>query len=64
MMGKEGLRQIVSGVAGSSAFSLLVPQYTDRGVYGAPWAIVASFVLRGVIYSVYFKGGWWKSRMA
>jgi putative MATE family efflux protein len=39
-----------------------LPQWTDWGVYGVRWAMVTGIVLRAVIYSIYFKGGWWKTR--
>jgi putative MATE family efflux protein len=39
-----------------------LPQWTGWGVYGVRWAMVIAIVLRAVIYSIYFKGGWWKTR--
>ncbi|HJX13872.1 MAG TPA: MATE family efflux transporter [Dehalococcoidales bacterium] len=35
-------------------------QYTDLGVYGVRWAIVASTLAGAIAYTVYFKMGRWK----
>ncbi len=40
----------------------LLPKYTDLGVYGVRWAIVASLVVGALIYMVYMPGGRWKSK--
>jgi len=37
-----------------------LPKITNLGVYGVRWGIVAAIVVRGVIYSIYFKLGRWK----
>ncbi|MBN1664135.1 MAG: MATE family efflux transporter [Deltaproteobacteria bacterium] len=39
-----------------------LPQWTDLGVYGVRWAGVIAIVIRGLVYAVYFKGGYWKRR--
>ncbi|MBN1381360.1 MAG: MATE family efflux transporter [Deltaproteobacteria bacterium] len=40
----------------------LIPKWTDLGVYGVRWAGVIAIILRGLIYAVYFKAGFWKRR--
>lgn len=39
-----------------------MPRWTDLGVYGVRWAGVIAISLRGLIYVVYFKAGYWKGR--
>jgi Na+-driven multidrug efflux pump len=40
----------------------VLPQWTDLGVFGVRWAGVIAIVMRGLVYAVYFKGGYWKRR--
>jgi putative MATE family efflux protein len=39
-----------------------LPKYTTLGVYGVQWAIVIALVIRGVVFALYFRMGWWKRR--
>jgi putative MATE family efflux protein len=38
----------------------ILPRYTDLGVYGIRWAVVAGIMLRAILYPVYFRMGRWK----
>lgn len=40
----------------------ILPRVTDLGVYGVRWGIVMAIVLRGVIYTIYFRHGRWKHK--
>jgi putative MATE family efflux protein len=46
----------------SITLAYFLPRFTDLGVYGVRWAMVIGILVRAVIYSVYFKGGWWKNK--
>ena len=39
-----------------------LPRFTNLGVYGVRWAIVASIIVRAVIYTTYFRQGRWKRK--
>ena len=38
----------------------LLPEFTDLGVYGVRWALVAGVLAGAVLYITYFKLGRWK----
>jgi len=40
----------------------LLPQFTELGVYGVRWAIVAGMVVSGVTFVIYFRLGRWKRK--
>jgi len=40
----------------------LLPKYTDLGVLGVRWAIVAGMVVGSIAYVIYFKMGRWKHK--
>ena len=40
----------------------LLPHYTNMGVYGVRWAIVAGAVTATIIYVIYFVSGRWKHK--
>jgi len=44
------------------SLAYILPHYTDLGVYGVRWAIVAGQLTRAVIYPTYFKLGRWKRK--
>ena len=48
------------GVAITLAFVL--SRYTDLGVNGIRWAMVAGIVVRAIIYTTYFKSGRWQRK--
>ena len=39
-----------------------LPKYTDLGVNGVRWAMVAAMVIRAAVFAVYFKTGRWKHK--
>ena len=39
-----------------------LPRITNLGVYGVRWGIVAGIAMRGILSSLYFKWGRWKSK--
>ena len=39
-----------------------LPKYTDLGVNGVRWAMVAAMVIRAAVFAVYFKTGRWKRK--
>ncbi len=42
--------------------AFLLPRFTDLGVYGVRWAIVAGWVAGATAYAIYFRMGRWKRR--
>jgi Na+-driven multidrug efflux pump len=40
--------------------AFVLSRYTDLGVYGIRWAIVASTVVGTIVYLIYFRLGRWK----
>ncbi len=39
-----------------------ITNYTNLGVFGIPWSIVAAIVIRGIFFSSYFRMGRWKHK--
>jgi len=42
--------------------AFLLSRFTDLGMYGVRWAIVAGFVVGAIVYIIYFKLGTWKRK--
>jgi putative MATE family efflux protein len=42
--------------------AFLLSRYTDLGIYGVRWAIVAGFIVGAIVYTIYFKLGMWKHK--
>jgi len=42
--------------------AFLLPRFTNLGVYGVRWAMVAGAISGAIAYLVYFKVGWWKRK--
>ncbi|MFC1958126.1 MATE family efflux transporter [Chloroflexota bacterium] len=40
--------------------AFFLTRYTDIGVFGVRWAMVASTTVSGIFYTIYFQGGRWK----
>lgn len=40
----------------------VLSKYTGLGVYGVRWALVIAILIRGTIYTIYFKTGRWKRK--
>ena len=43
--------------------AFLLPRFTNLGMYGVRWAMVAGMVLAAVAYIIYFRMGRWKYKM-
>jgi putative MATE family efflux protein len=46
----------------SITLAFVLSRYTELGVYGIRWALVAGIAVRAIIYGVYFKMGRWQKR--
>ncbi|MFC2015127.1 MATE family efflux transporter [Chloroflexota bacterium] len=42
--------------------AFLLPRYTNLGVYGVRWAIVAGWIVGAVAFAIYFRVGRWKRK--
>ncbi len=42
--------------------AFLLPRYTNLGVYGVRWAIVAGMIVGAIAYAIYFRMGRWKNK--
>ena len=42
--------------------AFLLPRFTDMGMYGVRWAIVAGFIAGSIVYTIYFWQGRWKRK--